>query len=423
MDYREFVKRALTVVILITLTILLILGVGQIIPLLVLVFTAWVIAVTLEVPVRLLQRLRLKRVHAVLISILALLVLGGLFIALVLPPFIQQSADLIEQVPGAAQRTIEDYVTFRESSRLAARILPPLNDEGLEGLLLGDAVIFTDVEPGQQEPVINIAELAYQALPVLGRIGNFVVSALANLLLIMLLALLFLLEPVDYYRAIVSVVPHESEARTLEIINVIRQNIVTWLGAMLTSMGVTTLLFLVVLGVILGLPDALALSLFAGLATFVPTFGPVVALIPVAVVAAVDGLPKLLITIVLYASVGAVQDRVITPAIMKSEMNIPAAGLVVFQLILGAAIGPLGLLLAVPILAILVTLVRELYVFDLLHKEDALPDVAAGQDGSLQLTPRTPQAKRHAGLRPAASAAGEGEGESDAPEEDLPPAD
>src|SRR5690606_6322334 len=141
---------------------------------------------------------------------------------------------------------------------------------------------------------------------------------------------------------------------------------VAWLGAMLISTAITTVLFLVVLGGILRLPNALALSLVAGLATFVPGFGATLALIPVALVAAAQGLQTLILAVILYAAVGVVQDRGITLLIMRSELNIPAATLVIFQLVLALLIGPLGLLLAVSILAMLVTLARELFVYDVL---------------------------------------------------------
>lgn len=386
MDYREFVRRAITVIFIVALVVLALLGIGQLINFVVLLFTGWVIAVTLEVPVRLLQRLKMPRIAAVLISILLLVLIGVLFIALVLPPFITQAESIINSLPGAIERGVENYDNLRSGSQMAAQILPAFTPADLEALLRGDAAIFSTVDATSIQQ-IDLANLANSALPVLGQIGNFVGSAIANLFLIALLALLLLLEPVVYYRALISLLPKKHEPRALEILNMVRQNVTTWLGAMLLSMAVTTILFLIVLGAILNLPNAMALSLLAGVATFVPTFGPTIALIPVAVVAGATGLNKLILTIILYAAVGLVQDRVITPAIMKSELDIPAAALVIFQLALAAAIGPLGLLLAVPILAIAVTLIRELFVFDMLHKRGDVAEIVTGPDGRLLIAP------------------------------------
>jgi predicted PurR-regulated permease PerM len=80
--------------------------------------------------------------------------------------------------------------------------------------------------------------------------------------------------------------------------------------------------------------------------------------------------------VILYAAVGVVQDRVVTPAVMKSELNIPPAGLVLFQLVAAALLGFLGVLIAVPLLAVLSTLVREILVKDILGKSDGGPQVS-----------------------------------------------
>ncbi len=385
-DFQRYLRRALAAVLIVAIAGLIVFGVSRIANLLVLLFTAWVLAVTLEVPVRWLQRWKIPRTAAVLISILLVLLIGGAFIALVIPPFIEQADALISGLPDTILSATHNYVDLRRGSDLAARLLPPLNVKDVEAVLQGDLTLVLPLfEGGQNAPPIDIGGLAGNALPVLREIGSFIASSLANLFLIALLALLLLLDPVSFYRAIISMVPRHSEDRALDILNMVRHNITTWLGAMLLSMGVTTILFLIVLGLILNLPNALALSLLAGLATFVPTFGPTVALIPIAVIAAAAGWQKLILTVILYASVGLVQDRVITPAIMKSELDIPPAALVFSQLALAAIIGPLGLLLAVPILAILITLVRELYVFDSLGKRENVTDIVETHSGDLAL--------------------------------------
>jgi len=140
------------------------------------------------------------------------------------------------------------------------------------------------------------------------------------------------------------------------------------------------------------LPNALALSIIAGISTIVPVVGNTLALIPVVIIAASMGLPKLLLSVALYVAVGITQDRIVTPAIMRSELNIPAAGQIVFQLIFAALIGPVGLLLAVPLLAIIITLARQLYVFDILGKRGRVTLLDMDREGTL--VPAGPPAKK-----------------------------
>jgi predicted PurR-regulated permease PerM len=86
--------------------------------------------------------------------------------------------------------------------------------------------------------------------------------------------------------------------------------------------------------------------------------------------------------VILYMAVGTVQDRIITPTVMKSELNIPPAGLVLFQLVAAALLGFVGLLIAVPLLAVLSTLAHEILVKDILGKPGAALELCE-RDGEL----------------------------------------
>ena len=56
-----------------------------------------------------------------------------------------------------------------------------------------------------------------------------------------------------------------------------------------------------------------------------------------------------------------------TPQVVKAQLNIPAGFLMLFQLLITMALGAIGLVLAVPILACLIVFVREVYSYDVLH--------------------------------------------------------
>jgi predicted PurR-regulated permease PerM len=72
-----------------------------------------------------------------------------------------------------------------------------------------------------------------------------------------------------------------------------------------------------------------------------------------------------LILIPAYLVIQLAESNVITPTLVKAELNIPAGGLMIFQLLMTLAFGALGLLLAVPVFAGLIVLVREIYSYDL----------------------------------------------------------
>jgi hypothetical protein len=102
----------------------------------------------------------------------------------------------------------------------------------------------------------------------------------------------------------------------------------------------------------------------------------------------------MLIAIVAYIVIGEIENKLITPTVIKNELNIPAGLILLFQLIAGALMGFLGILLAVPILAIIITLIRELYVYDGLGKAGRVTHIVENAQGQLLLqSPETPPAE------------------------------
>jgi predicted PurR-regulated permease PerM len=56
------------------------------------------------------------------------------------------------------------------------------------------------------------------------------------------------------------------------------------------------------------------------------------------------------------------ESNVLTPVVMRGTVRLPPALTVLFQTLMAVIFGFLGLLLAVPILAVVVVLVKTLYV-------------------------------------------------------------
>jgi predicted PurR-regulated permease PerM len=113
---------------------------------------------------------------------------------------------------------------------------------------------------------------------------------------------------------------------------------------------------------ILGVPMALTLALIAGILNFIPNFGPLIAIIPAALIAFMQGPATALFVIGLYIVVQILESSIITPQIQKKMINMPPALIIIAQLVMGIFAGVLGLVLATPIVAVVIVLINELYV-------------------------------------------------------------
>jgi len=136
---------------------------------------------------------------------------------------------------------------------------------------------------------------------------------------------------------------------------------------------------------LLGMPNAIVVAVFAGIATFIPNIGAFLPLIPIFIFTLASDPAQLVIYVPVYLLIQFTESNVITPSIVKAELKIPPGALMIFQLLVTLAFGALGLLLAVPLLAILIVLVREIYSYDLLGLRNLEVEMKGNQAGQLVL--------------------------------------
>lgn len=420
MSYGEFVRRVVTTITIAILTYFLITAVVQYTGVLLLVFTSWVLSVGLHHLIMRFRNLGMNKGVATL-STLALLVASLVMIGFVIvPPFLTQAKNLVESLPQAIEQIIESYTTFREDQPTIGNYLPEFTVDdyhelfaiGLEEVIgetaeTGDAGESNNTESDDSKGELNdptppptphnqqqnnnafnfdnIGRLVQSALPVLGNIGSLVGSLLANGVFIILITSYLLFDPVVYYRPIVAVVPKQHEKRVVNIINKVETAIIGWMGALSISIAFTTTAIIIVHGFILGIPNVIALGVIAGLSTFVPNVGYYIGLIPILIFTAVADPVKIIPAGILYWLISEIDGKVVSPNVIKNQLNIPAGIVFPFQLMAAASLGFFGIILAVPILAILVIIFQELYIFDTLKKRNHQVELIENDEGLVEL--------------------------------------
>jgi len=104
----------------------------------------------------------------------------------------------------------------------------------------------------------------------------------------------------------------------------------------------------------------------AGLSNFVPYLGPILAAIPVALVAMPLGLSMLIWEVGIYTVIQSIEGYVIGPLIQRRAVELPPAWALVAIVLFGSLFGVLGIALAMPLFAIGRVAVLRLYVEDYL---------------------------------------------------------
>jgi len=105
-----------------------------------------------------------------------------------------------------------------------------------------------------------------------------------------------------------------------------------------------------------------ALGVIAGLLEFVPTVGPILAAVPAIAMGFLDSPEKALTVGLAYLVIQQLEGHVLIPILMKEGMDLPPALTIVTQAVMALLFGFLGLMVAVPLLAVVIVPVKLLYM-------------------------------------------------------------
>ena len=191
-------------------------------------------------------------------------------------------------------------------------------------------------------------------------------SFLTNTLIIVFLGILFAFDPSSHRESLVMLVKQSYRARTRAVLNEMGSILERcWFIGQTIRIVLMTLCVWVALYLI-GLPGPFVLGFQAGLSNFIPYLGPIVAAIPIALVAMPLGGSVLVWAVVVYTIIQSIEGYVIGPLIQRQAIAIPPGWTLVAILLLGALFGVMGIALAMPLIAIGRVAVIRFYVEDYL---------------------------------------------------------
>jgi predicted PurR-regulated permease PerM len=179
--------------------------------------------------------------------------------------------------------------------------------------------------------------------------------------IVLFIGIFLTISPLVYKKGVVQLVPKRGQPVAGDLLDKCGENLKKWLKGKIFSMFVVFILTAIGL-LIIGLPMWLVLALIAGILSFIPNFGPLIAVIPAVLVALLQGPETAAIVAGLYVLVQLIESNVITPKVQEKLINIPPALLIIAQMLVAPLTGGWGLLLATPMMIIIIVFVEELYI-------------------------------------------------------------
>lgn len=274
----------------------------------------------------------IRRRASIVIVFSALAITNVLLVALTIPALVDQARSLVAQEPALRARVIELL--------LRSPLTTPLAE--------------------------SLRTLRYETLPWLSgsnalALSTQIVEFLAYSLGAIFLALYILMDRDRLRGGLFALVPrrhHMLLSRVLLKLETIVGGYIR--GQLITCLAIAVFMFVLLL--VCGVPNALALAVFGGIADVLPYIGAMLTIIPAAIAALSVGPVITAIVVVMMLAYEEFESRVLVPIVYGRALRLPSS-IVLLSLLVGVTLmGIAGALLALPVAAAILMLVEELRV-------------------------------------------------------------
>lgn len=341
-------RRPYGVLIATVFTLLLLLFLYSIKEMLLLVFIAIIFAVYLSAITEGLQRrFGFPRSLGLAVALLITLIgVVGLFVLMV-PPVLTQSQELLRVLP------MQMAVWEAQLLELAARNPFIAN-------MLGD------LEPGQSYTGAAAAQVGSYFRGVVPYLLDGLGFAI-HFISVLVMGIYFALRPSLYREGFILLVPPVHRELVRDILSDLGRTLKAWIVGQLLAMFVLGALTWVGL-VLLRVPYALAFGVFTGAVAIVPFFGTLVStILPAFFVLGSGSALQALWVVLLGVGVHLFEANIVAPMIMERQVHLPPVLSILSVLVMAHLLHLVGLLVAVPVLAVLMVVARRIYVHRVLE--------------------------------------------------------
>jgi len=282
------------------------------------------------------ESLGLKRTVAIMVVFASLLLMLIFTIIFLIPTFTNQLKTLAEQL----QKVPLDVIIASAIQNLKEKI--PI----LKGL---------DLEHKAKALVAEYSIKAAQAL-------TSAITTIFELLLAPFVAFFILKDGERFKKKIIRAIPNKYFEMGLNVLDKIEAQITGYIRGLVleaTALGIMSAIG----SAILGIKFAFVIGLIAGIASFVPYLGAFVGAVPALLISVVqfgDG-RMILPLVIMFVIVHLIDDLVVQPLVYSHSVGMHPVEVVFVLLIFGELFGLFGMLIAIPIEAIIKVSIREIY--------------------------------------------------------------
>ncbi len=306
--------------------------------------TALFVSLGLEPIVAFLERRRMKRWLAVLVTILAVLALFAGIVLLVVPIITGQISQLVAAITqfAGSNPNIGDFKTWLHG------VFPNLDVNAVVAYVQ-DFLAHLDVGSIGQGVIA---------------VGASILSGFAGAFVILILTIYFTASTPSLKAAVYQLVPASKRARFIDLSEQITDSVGYYVMGQV-SMGVINGVLSAILLSIIGAPFPAVLAVIAFFFSLIPLVGTLTGSTIIVLTCLIPGLGSpttALIAAIYYLIYMQLEAYVISPRIMNRAVSVPGAVVVIAALAGGSLLGLLGALIAIPVAASILIIYRQVVI-------------------------------------------------------------
>jgi predicted PurR-regulated permease PerM len=187
-------------------------------------------------------------------------------------------------------------------------------------------------------------------------------ATVVSLAVVVFISTIYLvIRPEPWVNGFVSLFPAGWRQRTREVLQILYQTVQRWFLGQLAAMTFIAVFWAISLSLI-GVPFALLLGIFSGLISFIPYLGALISVVLPVLLALISDPFSAVWVILAFIIIQQIEGNLLQPIVMSRAVDLHPALVIFAILVMGTLFGLIGVFLAVPLVAVLQVLVRELWV-------------------------------------------------------------
>ena len=302
----------------------------------ILLISALFLAMGLNPAVEALRNRGLKRVQAVSAIFAAVLLFLTFFAIVIIPPLVNQGSSLISNLPQLLESLknnafINDLNTrYHVVDQISAKVQSYSSNGTLVVSTFGGVV----------------------------GVGRTVLSGLFSGITILILTLYFITSLPQATDLAVRFIPASRRDRVRKLTDAVIGHVGTFVGSQIV-IAIIAGTFVASLSAILGMPSPVAIGMTIFVFALVPLIGNYLGIAVTTIIGLTQSVTIGVIAFIGYVLYVQVENYIITPRIMKRTLSVPAVVTLVSAMIGSSLLGLIGGLLAVPVAASIILILRE----------------------------------------------------------------